>query len=388
MTSNTIKMEKTAIPKLAPFNPVAPWCPRFWHGMNITDWGRLIAERRYRIHRWPMAVTASISSAFVSVVNSIQHQKYYQECQETPFEDDPIFVIGHWRSGTTLIQELMTKDDRFVCPTTYECFLPRAFLVTEKWLKPATSWMLPAQRPMDNMDMGWDVPMEDEFALMTMGMPSTYRRVAFPNETPRHLDYLNMDVVPRIEIERWQAALKEFATYLNFSYRKQLLFKSPPHTGRIKVLLEMFPRARFIHITRNPLKFIPSTIHMWAALDRTNGLQLPHNRGLRPFVFNSFERLYRGYYRDRHLLTPQNSVEIRYEDVVKDLVGSIRTVYSQLRLGGFEQHARSALEIKSEQSRDYKRNQHAVPDELKQEILDRCGGYMSDFGYTQELAAA
>ena len=63
---------------------------------------------------------------------------------------------------------------------------------------------------MDNMAAGWDRPQEDEFALLTMGLPSPYRRIAFPNNAPVDIDYLNFEGVPEEEIERWLGCLRSF----------------------------------------------------------------------------------------------------------------------------------------------------------------------------------
>src|SRR5262249_33511021 len=42
----------------------------------------------------------------------------------------PIFILGHWRSGTTLLHELLALDDRLLSPTTFQCFNPQRFLLT------------------------------------------------------------------------------------------------------------------------------------------------------------------------------------------------------------------------------------------------------------------
>ena len=95
---------------------------------------------------------------------------------QQPIKDAPIFIIGHWRSGTTLLHELMSLDERFTFPTTYECFVPNHFLISawfDAWLK----CLLPKQRPMDNMALGWDRPQEDEFALCNMVPQSLFTDV-------------------------------------------------------------------------------------------------------------------------------------------------------------------------------------------------------------------
>jgi hypothetical protein len=54
------------------------------------------------------------------------------------------------------------------------------------------SWLIPKQRPMDNMAAGWDRPQEDEFALLTLGAPTPYERMAFPNDEPPYGEFLDM----------------------------------------------------------------------------------------------------------------------------------------------------------------------------------------------------
>jgi hypothetical protein len=375
--------------KLAPFNHVPWYSPRIWHGMSTSVFGKLIAEYRYQVdqQRMHIAAGAYMTSVVPPITNYVQSKLFEKKAQALPLVQDPIIVIGHWRSGTTYLHELLTLDDRFESPTTFQCFNPLAFMTAAWLVKPLTSFLLPTRRPMDNMDMSWEVPQEDEFALLTMGLPTTYRRIAFPNRIARHLDYLHMGCVPKPEIERWKAGLMRFVKYLNYYYRKPIVLKSPPHTGRIKILLEMFPNAKFIHITRNPFKFIPSTIHMWAALDHSNGFQEPTNENLRDYVFTSFERLYHGFNRDRHLVGPHNFMNIRFEELMSDTESVVRRLYNQLDLGDYA-NVESALKARLEQDRNYKKNKHVLTDDLTDEIRQRCSNYINQFGYAMETAAA
>ena len=48
---------------------------------------------------------------------------------------------------------------------------------------------------------------------------------------------------------------------LTFKYGRPLVLKSPPHTARIRLLLEMFPEARFVHIHRHPYQVFRSCRH-------------------------------------------------------------------------------------------------------------------------------
>lgn len=357
--------------------------------MSVDVWGKLVAEYRHQISKQRLHIAAGVymTSAVPPITNAIQKFLFGKKAEAMPLVSDPIFVLGHWRTGTTYLHELLALDEQFAYPTTFQCFHPLAFMACGWWVKPLTSFLIPKHRPMDNMGMGWEAPQEDEFALLTMGLPTTYRRIAFPNRVARHMDYLHMGHVPPLELERWKSGLMQFVKYLNYHHRKPMILKSPPHTGRIKVLLEMFPNAKFVHITRNPLKFIPSTIHLWAALDHANAMQNPTNEHIRDFVFTSFERLYQGFNRDQHLLGPHNLINIRFEDLVSDTETVMRQTYDQLELGDYSR-VEKALKARLEKDRSYKKNKHAVSEELAKEIEERCADYIGQFGYGVGSAAA
>ena len=96
--------------------------------------------------------------------------------------------------------------------------------------------------------------------------------------------------------------------------------KSPPHTGRVKVLLEMFPDAKFVHIVRDPLVIFPSTVHLWKTLYSSQGMQKPTFDGLEEYVLANLTRMYERFETDRELIPAENFCEIRYEDLVADPV--------------------------------------------------------------------
>ena len=74
-----------------------------------------------------------------------------------------------------------------------------------------------------------------------------------PRQAKRYDKYLTFREASLDEIARWQSALKWFVQKLAYSKgNRPLVLKSPAHTGRVRLLLEAFPEARFIHIHRNP----------------------------------------------------------------------------------------------------------------------------------------
>ena len=177
---------------------------------------------------------------------------------------------------------------------------------------------------MDNMAAGWDRPQEDEFALCNMGVPSPYLTIIFPNRPPQCQEYLDFRGVPAPALERWKRALHWFLKCITLRNPKRIVLKSPAHTCRIGTLLEMFPKAKFVHIVRDPYVIFPSTINLWKRLYRDQGLQMPTYDGLEEHVFQTFTRMYDTFERDRHLIGPGQFCEVRYEELIADPVGQMR----------------------------------------------------------------
>ena len=358
------------------------WIPRFWNGMIPSAWFPLLLRNRFHVSpsRVPMSVILSataISNWFLWVY---QELIFARKIRRTEIEHDPIFIIGHWRSGTTLLHELLILDSRHTYADTYECFAPNHFLVSGWLIRPTIGILLPSRRPIDNMSAGWDRPQEDEFALCNMGIPSPYLSLIFPNHPPQNQEYFELADVPPEKLALWKRKLLWFLKCITMRRTKRIVLKSPPHTFRIKVLLEMFPRARFIHIIRDPYVVFPSTVNLWKRLSRDQGAQVPRYEGLEEHIFDTFTRMYEVFQRDRRLIDPARFCEVRYEDLVKDPVGQMRTVYEQLNLGRFEQ-VMPAFEQYAADKKDYQTNRYEITPETRDEITRRWGSFIERYGY-------
>ena len=352
--------------------------------MTWGGWLALVFRHRLRIHpfRWPMAVLITLITPFNTVMGAVQSLLFGRRIRETQLAGPPVFIVGHWRSGTTLLHELMSLDDRFGSPTTYQCFSPKHFLLTEWFITRYMGWLIPKQRPMDNMAASWTSPQEDEFALLTLNAPTPYFRMAFPNDPPPYMELLDMQGVSDRDQTRFERAIMGFAKLITYRFGKRLLFKSPPHTGRIETLARLFPGAKFVHITRDPFAIFPSTKRLWESLDDIQGLQRPRHEHLEEYVFECFERMYRGFEDQRTRLAPDSIVDLRYEDLVQDPVGRVRHLYERLNLGDFEQ-VREKLEAAVAGNKNYQTNRHELQPAMKEVIRKRWGQYFRTYGYAE-----
>jgi hypothetical protein len=233
---------------------------------------------------------------------------------------------------------------------------------------------------MDDMAVSFDHPQEDEFALIAMGAPSPLLRTAFPNDPPPFLEFLDMENVREEDLQLWKSKLRQFVTMQMFRKQKPLVLKSPTHTGRVQVLAEMFPGAKFVHITRNPYELFSSTRRLWAALDEAQALQRPREEGLDEYVFTALERMYRGFERQRAMLPPNRICDLRYEDLIQDPSGTLQYVYEQLDLGDFAR-VRPRIEQSMQRRQGHRINRHHLPEKIRQEIDERWASYMRNYGY-------
>jgi len=360
------------------------WHVRFWDGMNFTGWIRLLVRNRFAVAPRCIVMALIITQLcfWHLFLWAIQKILFGRKIEQTEIEQHPIFIIGHWRSGTTLLHELLVLDPRYTYPDTFDCFAPNHFLVSHRVFTPILRFLLPSQRPMDNMATAWDRPQEDEFAICNMGIPSPYTAMAFPNRV-QDQEYLDLQGVPPAELDRWKERFVWFLKCLTLRNPKRIVLKSPPHTCRIKVLLELFPDARFIHITRDPYVIFPSTVNLWKSLYKTQGLQVPRFEGLGEHVFATFEKMHETFQRDRGLIGPSRLCDVRYEDLVADPVGQLRAIYERLELGEFET-VRPALQQYADEKADYKPNRYEISPETEAEIRRRWRGYFEQYGYALE----
>jgi hypothetical protein len=359
------------------------WSPGPWVGMEMTGWFRLLVRNRFAVgpERLPRLVLLTLSSLRNTGLGYVQRLRWGKCIRNATGGQAPLFVIGHWRTGTTWLHELLTLDPRHTSPTTYACIFPSHFLLTETFMTRWFGALLPDQRPMDNMAVAWDRPQEDEFALGNLGLPSPYLTMAFPNRAPHSPAYYALEQVPPEALEHWKQTFVWFLKCLSVRDPRRLVLKSPTHTYRLKVLMDLFPQAQFVHIVRNPYVVFPSTVRMLQSLYRAFGLQRPTFHGLEEYVFENFECLYEKLDAARPQLDDSRFYELRYEDLVRDPLGQLGLLYESLELGDFDQVVPRLRQYLAKTA-NYRTNGYDLPSELRDRITQRWGHIMRRYGYT------
>ncbi len=363
--------------------PYPFYSPRFWAGMYFSDYMRMLAAGKFRIHplRYGMALMVGGCAGASSVLSVAQRALYNRRIDAVELPA-PIFVVGHWRSGTTLLHELLSLDQQFSYPTTFQCFVPNHFLVSSFLLEPLVRLLMPATRPMDSMPAGARLPQEDEFALVGMGAPTPYKHLAFCNQPAPHMDMLDFEGATERDIEKVRRSLTSFYKSISLQTPGRLIVKSPTHTGRIAELARWFPGAKFIHIARHPHKIVPSTIHLWRSLATVQGYQFPEidNEALEEFVHTCYDRMYNGYFRDRSSIPEGSLLEIQFEELVKDPIGNVRNIYQSFGIDEFDT-VLPRLQKYWSSRQDHKANKSAINEKTRGSIDHRWSRYIDAFGY-------
>lgn len=358
------------------------WAPRLWEGADCFTWLRLLKRNRFAVEPayWYIAAIVSVNSVTNTVLGWVQNGWHGERLRATVIDKPPVFVIGHWRTGTTLLHELLIRDTRFGFPDMQDCFNPHHALLTNQFFKRYGGWMLPDKRPMDNMPFGWERPQEDEFALALLGLPSTYTDFAFPRRTPADAGALDLSGLSPAELAKWKRVFVRFLKEVTLRTGKRLVLKSPPHTARVPVLLELFPDAKFVHIVRDPRAVFPSTVNLWKSMARHHGLQAPTFAGVEEKVLREFRTIYDRLEEARPLFKPGQFAELCYEELVRDPVGEVGKVYAALDLGGYDA-VRPRIEEYRRQNANYETNKYDLTDAQLATVEDRWGDVIRRYGY-------
>ncbi len=334
---------------------------------------RLMPKAHFQIP--PRSWSGLVKLGVLSIRNSIylrkEREQFEEQIQKTEITQEPIFILGHWRSGTTLLHRLLSRDPQFAFPNMFEVYNPWTFLTTLPLIEEHLKKLPPEKRPMDNMMLTYNEPAEDEFALSLMSLESPLLGWAFPKQEAYFDRYLTFHEVIKAERDRWKETFIYFVKKLTLKYNKPLLLKSPHHTARVKTLLEIFPNAKFIHIRRNPYDVFRSTVSLYKKTIAPLALQKRDLQQDIQSIIDRFRIMYDFFFEEQKLIKEGHLFEIAFEDLEQDFVKGIAQIYRELDLRGWQEY-KPILEDFLGQQKEYKKNVYPpIADEWKKQIQEK-----------------
>jgi hypothetical protein len=351
-------------------------------GMTFREWMSLLFENHFSVdtpylRRAAFLTLASIRASYYRY----KEEKVYGAMVDAAEIRPPIFILGHWRNGTTLIHEMLIRDRQFAYPNLFQISHPHNCLVLEPVIEKALGSAAPEKRPMDNMEITFRSPGEDENALCVLSLKSPLLGLVFTRRGEYYDRYLSFRGVPQEEIEEWKRALVFFLKKLSWRYQRPIVLKSPPHTARIRLLLEMFPDARFIHVYRDPFVVFQSTVRMYEKAAAEGFLQRTTREDLENAVLRRYRIMYEAFFEDRSLIPDGQFHEVRFEDLERDKVNEAKKIYDHLRIPGWL-HFQPTLEQYLNSLRTYEKNKHSpLREELRERIARTWARCFDEWGY-------
>ena len=352
-------------------------------GTSFRNWIHVLLDNKCRID-WqfiPKALYVTGMVCALTPLRYIEKKKFDPKIKNVDVKK-PVFIIGHWRSGTTFMHYLLGHDTTLGYCSTMQTLDPSIFLNYESLLRKIVARRLPQVRPMDNLELQTDLPYEDEYAIANLSPYSFYHAWYFPRSLHWYLTkYVLHEDLSSKETEKWKDVYSYFLQKLTYYYHgKQLLIKSLVNTAKIKILLEMYPDARFIHLYRNPYDVYLSTWKLYSSILPDFSFQHIDKDTLDTQILTIYKKMYQQYFKQRSLIPHDNVMEISYEDFTTHPLQTVQQIYKQFDIPSFS-HAKPAFEqyIKSHES--YIKNNHELTDEIKDKVSKEWGFVFQEFNY-------
>ena len=349
----------------------SPSLPYQWHldgnylvGITFDRWWSLLKQNHFRVSPayWHRVAATTVMSGLSTVLSSVESWRYDRAIAATELTTDPIFILGHWRSGTTLLHELLALDiEQLAYPNTFEVMSPQTFLSTEPLLSRWLAKLVPDRRPMDNMQLKVNSPQEDEFAIALMTLQSYYLALSFPDAEQHYERYLTLENLTPDELQHWQHKFLWFLQKLTFKYQRPLVLKSPPHTARIRLLLKLFPQAKFIHIHRHPYDVFQSMRHYFHTAGWLTYLQKPDLEVLDQAILRRYRLLYDAYFAQRNLIPPDQFYEVSFSALEQDPISEVKQIYHQFQLS-YSDTLNARLRSYLDSRKNYRKNRFPALD--------------------------
>jgi hypothetical protein len=310
-------------------------------------------------------------------MSGMQAKIHREELARANFRD-AVVVLGYWRSGTTLLHELLCLDDRYTYPTTHACMNPHHFLLTEATVLARGG--AGRARPMDEMEVRAGSPQEDEFALLSLGARSPYEALLMPEILPEALKLADPRDLAAEDEKRWREVFLRFLAGVSVrGMGRPLILKSPTHGFRVDTLRELLPEARFVLIVRDPWTNFESVVRMWRRMFETYAFgPVLAEEEIREAVLADRLRFEAKLAAGTAGLAKNRFTTIRYERLAANPVAVIEELYARLEMGDFEA-VRGAVAAEAGRRQGYRAKASLPPEVWRERIGSEWSGILAGY---------
>jgi omega-hydroxy-beta-dihydromenaquinone-9 sulfotransferase len=256
--------------------------------------------------------------------------------------EKPLFILGNFRSGSTFLHRLLSRDDNFTSLTIWDIYLApsvtqkkitqfvsrldyklgghlhRLLYAFDRAIRSARSAFIPSH---------FSTRRRREHPLPELGRFFVSFLFPFMDELP---DYQHFDeaLSPEHKQRIMQFYKSMLQRHLYATGAKYFVAKNPAFSPKIETLSEFFPDARIIYLVRNPLDMLPSTVS-WINYARRQFTE-PEEQFL--YIDEILDLTQHWYshplkYLDAHP-SPRHLI-LGYDELIQNPEGVIRSFYEQ-----------------------------------------------------------
>ena len=352
-------------------------------GGSTSNFLRLLWQNKFRVHikYWPRLWYAFTLTLVTAPLRFVERLRFNRKVNNYKLSEDPIFILGHWRSGTTLMHYLFTQDKTKGLVSNIEVYAPHFFLAFPNFTRKLIIASLPETRPMDLIKINADLPGEEEHSLGAYDKYGFFHSMIFPRNFKTYASYKSFDDAKPKDLVRWKKRYEFFIKKVAYKNKeKRLVLKNPANTYRMEYLQEMYPNAKFIHLYRNPYEVCASSVKFHNDTCEVFSLQTWDMEELTNNVIGLYKELYEKIDDDMKTIPKENIVHIRYEDFIKKPLVTMEKVYSDLKIKGFLD-AKAGMQEYLEAEKDYSPAKYQFTNEFITKVNSECGFVLDRFDY-------
>ena len=351
---------------------------------NIFVWFKLLRDNKIEWKFLNKILRISLISLITTPFQLLQQVYLFPlKIRKKELDHDPVFIIGHWRSGTTHLHYIMNLDDQFICLENYQAFFYRVAFIGKFILRPFLQAFIPKKGPQDNIEIDAYSPCEEEHPLTNLttlsGMQSFFYN--------KNLSYFNQGNLfkgmSETQKTKWINRYHNMLIQIPWFHQstKQLLLKTPHNTARIELLIKRYPKAKIIFIHRNPLDVYNSMNHLYKKTISTQLLQEANHDVIQENIFYFYKSTIKGYLKNRSKIPENQLIEISFKNLEENLIDTISNIYHKLDIKGFND-LKPKLEDYKMKLNNYKKNTFSdIPIPIQEKLRTEWDIAFKEWGY-------